>query len=116
MPRLQVIFPRLTSLSPLPPSPPSLLPQRIKDHFYDMHNSQLAELEEALVDQKRLDDNLEVRHDIFSVLRVRGNDIITCHVISHMTCRRTMPCSWKRSTGDDGMRSTQRSHADWTIR
>ena len=50
----------------------SLSLQRIQDKFYEFHNSQISEVEDAIADQKRLDQNLEVRHDIFSVLRVSG--------------------------------------------
>ncbi|CAI8023516.1 ATP synthase F(0) complex subunit B1, mitochondrial [Geodia barretti] len=43
--------------------------QKIQDRFYGFHNAQIKEVEDAIVDQQRLDGNLEVRHDIFSVLR-----------------------------------------------
>ena len=46
--------------------------QRILDKFNDHHNSQIHSCEEAIVDQRRLDANLEVRHNIFDILRVRA--------------------------------------------
>ena len=48
------------------------LTQKIQDKFYGYHNTQIQEVEEAIADQHRLDANLEVRHDIFNVLRVCG--------------------------------------------
>ena len=61
-----ILYPTLSTLNL------SLSLQRIQDRFYEFHNSQISEVEDAIADQKRLDQNLEVRHDIFSVLRVSG--------------------------------------------
>lgn len=69
----------IVMLNPSPSLPPSL-PQRILDKFYDHHNSQIKEIEDAISDQKRLDANLEVRHDIFDVLRVSVVLSHDCHM------------------------------------
>ena len=48
----------------------SVVLQKILDKFYDFHNGQMKEIEDAISDQQRLDSNMDVRHDIFKVLRV----------------------------------------------